>query len=97
MEDMTLLTAVVLMLAPNLHNGYLLILVLMMTPLVKKYRMQGFYFSFALLALIADMYKWPIENFSIAFGLMLTTFIIVAIAMIWLRWPRQSAPITQNT
>lgn len=90
MEDMTLLTATVLMLAPNLHNGYLLILVLMMTPLVEKYRMQGFYFAFALTALIADMYKWPIENFPIAFSLMLATFIILLLAMIWLRRTKTS-------
>jgi Gpi18-like mannosyltransferase len=89
-EDMSLLTAVVLMLAPNLHCGYLLILVLMMTPLLHKYRMEGFYFLFGLLALVADMYKWPVENFEIAFGLVLATFGVIALAMVRLRWPRKA-------
>lgn len=84
-EDMALLTTAVLMLAPNLHNGYLLILVLMLTPLVRKYRLQSFYFLFAFLALVADMYKWPVENFEIAFGLMLGTFITMILAMVWVR------------
>jgi hypothetical protein len=90
-EDMSLLTAVVLMLAPNLHCGYLLILVLMMTPLLHQYRMEGFYFSFSLLALVADMYKWPIENFEVTFALVLATFIVLILAMIRMRWPRKTA------
>ncbi len=90
-EDMSLLATAVLLLAPNLHNGYLLILVLMMTPLVHKYHLQLFYFLFSLMALIADMYKWPIENFKIAFGLMVGTFVTMILAMVWLRWPRKTA------
>ena len=86
-EDMSLLATGVLMAAPNLHNGYLLILVLMMTPLVHKYRLHLFYFLFGLLALVADMYKWPIENFTIAFGLMIATFIMMILAMVWVRRP----------
>lgn len=86
-EDMSLLATGVLMAAPNLHNGYLLILVLMMTPLVHKYRLHLFYFLFGFLALVADMYKWPIENFKIAFGLMIATFIFMILAMVWVRRP----------
>jgi hypothetical protein len=94
-EDMSLLATGVLMAAPNLHNGYLLILVLMMTPLVHKYRLHLFYFLFGLLALIADMYKWPIEDFRIALGLMVGTFILMILAMIWVRrpFPSQEARI----
>ncbi len=95
-EDMSLLATGVLLSAPNLHNGYLLILVLMMTPLVHKYRLQWFYFIFGLSALIADMYKWPIENFKIAFGLMVITFVAMILAMVRVRRPYKSteaAPI----
>ena len=90
-EDMALLTTAVMICAPNLHNGYLLILVLMMTPLVRKYRIQVFYFSFGLLALLADMYKWPIENFQIALALMIGAFIAMILAMVWVRKSPQLA------
>ena len=90
-EDMAMLTTGVLILAPNLHNGYLLILVLMMAPLVRKYRLHAFYFSFGFLALLADMFKWPIENFEIAFGLMVATFLIMIMSVVWLRRQAKSA------
>lgn len=93
-EDMVLLTTVVLIFAPKMHNGYLLILVLMMTPLVRKYRLGIFYFSFALLALLADMYKWPVENFPLAFGLMAGTFMVMMGAAIWIRWSAGRANVT---
>lgn len=90
LEDLTLLTTSVLLLSPKLHCGYFSLLVLMMAPLLHKYRIAGFYFLFSLLALIADMYKWPVENFAVAFDLMVGAFLILIAAMVWLRWPRKA-------
>jgi len=45
-------------------------------------------FLFSLLALVADIMKWPVENFGLAFYLMVTVSVILAATMVWLRWPR---------
>lgn len=80
LEDLTLVTAVVLMLTPKLHTGYFSILVLFMAPLVVKHRRISPFLLFGVFALAADLYKWPIENFYVAFSLMLLTFVV----LIWL-------------
>nr|HID14813.1 DUF2029 domain-containing protein [Anaerolineae bacterium] len=92
LEDLTLLTTTVLLLAPKLHCGYLSLLVLMMAPLLRPYRIAALHFLFGLLALIADMYKWPVKNYAVAFGLMVGVFLILSTTMVWLRWSRR----TQN-
>lgn len=90
LEDLTLLTTTVLLLSPKLHCGYFSLLVLMMAPLLRKYRIAGFYFLFGLVALIADMYKWPVEDFAVAFDLMVVVYILLIAATAWLRWPRKA-------
>jgi hypothetical protein len=90
LEDLTLLTTAVLLLSPKLHCGYFSLLALMMAPLLRRYRMGWLYFSFGLLALVADIYKWPVENFVVAFGLMAGVYLLLIAALVWLRWPREA-------
>ena len=80
LEDLSILTATVLILTPKLHTGYFSILVLFMTPLLVKKRLVWQFMIFGLLALAADLYKWPIEDFSVAFWTMVVAFIL----LIWL-------------
>ncbi|MFT5195257.1 MAG: hypothetical protein ACI85U_002276 [Candidatus Promineifilaceae bacterium] len=80
LEDFSILAATVLILSPKLHTGYFSILVLFMTPLVVKRRLIWQFFAFGVLALAADLYKWPIENFTAAFWIMVTAFVL----LIWL-------------
>jgi len=82
--DFTLLVAAVLLLSPKLHCGYFSILVLAMTPLVRPYRLGSFYFTFAVCALIADMYKWPVEHFPAAFWGMVAVYVVLIGALLWL-------------
>ncbi len=66
LEDLSLLTAAVLLLSPKLHCGYLAILALTLAPLVRKYRLEVPYFAFATLALIGDTCRFPIKNYEYA-------------------------------
>jgi len=87
LEDLSFLTAAVLLLSPKLHCGYFSILVLTMAPLVRRHRIAVPYFLFGLLALIADIYKWPVENFQVAFWLMVAVFAILVWTVARLRRP----------
>jgi len=92
LEDLTLLTTAVLLLSPKLHCGYFSLLALMMAPLLRKHRITGVYFLFGLLALLADIYKWPVENFPVAFWLMVGVFGLLVWAMVRLRWSYKEEP-----
>ena len=70
--------------------GYFSLLVLMMAPLLRRYRIAGPCFLFGLLALIADMYKWPVRNYAVAFGLMAGVFATLVATMVWMRWSRRT-------
>ena len=85
-EDLTLLLIVILLLTPKLHTGYFSMLALSMAPLIKKYRLHWIYFIFGGLAVVADYYKWPIENFSVAFYLMLAVVILLVAAGAIIIW-----------
>jgi hypothetical protein len=86
LEDLTLLSTAVLLLSPKLHCGYFSLLVLMMAPLLRRYRIGELYLSFGFLALIADIYKWPVENFGVAFDLMVGVYLLLILTMVRLRW-----------
>jgi hypothetical protein len=85
-EDLALLIAVVLLLSPKLHCGYFSMFVLALAPLVRRYRLAVGYFLLAVLALVADIYKWPVEDFMLAFYLMVGVNLIMVLMMAWLRW-----------
>jgi len=87
LEDMTIMIAVVLILSPKLHTGYFSMLALTMAPLLAKYRLQPIYFLFGGLAIVADFYKWPIENFPLAFALMIVVLALLLMAVIRLLRP----------
>ena len=59
------------------------VLVFALAPLVTEdRRLQTGYIGFSLLALIADMYKWPIENFPVALILMLSVYVLLIATMV---------------
>ncbi|NLE46329.1 MAG: DUF2029 domain-containing protein [Chloroflexi bacterium] len=96
LEDTTLLTTAVLLLSPKLHCGYLSFLALMMAPLARKYRLSGLYFACGALAVVADMYKWPVENFALAFTLMIVVYLVLIVGMARMRWTRRAPFATQS-
>lgn len=93
LEDITILIAVVLMLSPKLHTGYFSMLALTMVPLLQKYRLTAVYFLFGGLAIVADFYKWPVENFPAAFWLMVVVILLLAFTVARLAWPRRKIDV----
>lgn len=78
LEDISILLAVIFILSPKMHTGYFSILALTLAPLLRPYKLQLSYFALGLIAIVADMYKWPVENISLAFWLMVVTYAITA-------------------
>lgn len=89
LEDMTILLIVVLMLTPKLHGGYFSLLALTMAPLLKKYRLWVPYFVAGALVIVADFYKWPIEDFEPAFWMMVVVMLLLVVMLVRLCWPRR--------
>jgi hypothetical protein len=93
--DGALLVAIVLLFTPKLHTGYFSILALFLAPLVRRTRLTALYLVFGAVAIVADMYKWPIEDFRIAFALMLIVtlcqLIFVARLVVWGERQRRAA------
>lgn len=87
LEDLTILIAIVLIFSPKLHTGYFSMLVLTMALLIRPYRLVPVYFLFGFLALVADFYKWPIENFQIAFLMMVFVLALLLYAVLRLTRP----------
>jgi len=85
LEDLALLVSVVLMLTPKLHCGYLMLPTVVMTPLVHRRGLAISYFLFGLLALIADMCKWPLQDYPTALILMAGAFIMLIMMLVRLR------------
>ncbi|MGC9468645.1 MAG: glycosyltransferase 87 family protein [Anaerolineae bacterium] len=83
--DLAFLVAGVLLLSPKLHCGYFSILVFALTPLMRHSRLVGAYFGLAVLALVADMYKWPVENFQIAWWFMFGVEVLLGLIIFWIR------------
>lgn len=94
LPDLALLITGVLLLTAKLHCGYFLFLVFALAPLVTEdRRLQIGYMGFSLLALIADMYKWPIENYPVALILMLSVYALLIATMLTARHlDRATAP-----
>ena len=88
LEDMTIVLIVVLMLTPKLHAGYFSLVALTMAPLLKKYRLWAPYFLFGTLVIVADFYKWPIEDFRPAFWMMVVVMLLLTATLVRLCWPR---------
>ncbi len=86
LEDLTLLTTTVLLLSPKLHCGYFSLLVLMLAPLLRKYRAEALYFISSLLILVADILKFPIRDYRASFGLLIAGSLMLIATMVWLRW-----------
>lgn len=78
LEDISILLAIIFVLSPKMHTGYFSILALTLAPLLRRYKLQVAYFALGIFALVADYYKWPVENIPLAFYLMIITYAITA-------------------
>jgi hypothetical protein len=90
LEDLALLFTAIFFLTAKLHCGYFSLLVLVMAPLVRKYRIKVPYFLSGLVILLADMHKSPLDDYSTAFKLMLLGFLLLFAAMIFIRRSRRT-------
>ena len=88
--DFAILVAMILLLSPKLHTGYFSLLIMPLALLVKPYKLLPLYFLLGIVAMIADFYKWPIENYPVAFGLMVMTMVLLLVIVIRLTRPPQS-------
>ncbi len=78
--NLSILIAMILLFSPKLHTGYFSLLILPLALLIKPYKLLPLYFLLGITAMMADFYKWPIENYPVAFGLMVvTTLFLIAI------------------
>jgi hypothetical protein len=93
LEDITILLIVVLTLSPKLHTGYFSMLALTMAPLLPKYRLTSIYLLFGGLAIVADFYKWPIEDFRLAFILMVGVFTLLLLCLLRLAFEPQPGEV----
>lgn len=80
-EDLSLLLGVTLLLSPKLHCGYFALLALTLAPIAGRYKITGLVWGFGLLVLLADLTKWPTENFQLAFGMMLVAFAMLVVIL----------------
>lgn len=78
LEDISILLAVIFILSPKMHTGYFSILALTLAPLLRTYKIEVAYFALGIVAVVADYYKWPVENLNLAFNLMVVTYALTA-------------------
>jgi len=90
LQDMILLSTAIYVFSPKLHTGYFSLLVMLMAPLIRNKRAAIVYLAFGAIAVVADFYKWPIEDFKIAFWLMIVTLFILIGLSIYLATQSQS-------
>ncbi len=95
LQDISILLAAIFILSPKMHTGYFSILALTVAPLLRPYRLQLSYFALGVVALVADYYKWPVENIRLAFNLMVLTYVLTAwVALRIAGGPRQVEPVS---
>jgi hypothetical protein len=82
LEDVAILTTAVFIFSPKLHTGYFSILVMVLAPLIKDRWSVVLYMLFGVLAMTADFYKWPIENFQSAFWQMIIAFVFLILLIV---------------
>lgn len=87
LEDLALLTAVVLLLTPKLHAGYFSLLAWTMAPLLLRYRLEVLYFLLGALVIIGDFLKFPIRAYPLAFGLMAAVSALLLMTIVRLGRP----------
>jgi len=85
LEDLTLLTVTGLLLSPKLHTGYFTLVVLMMAPLVKRYRRAWLAVPAGALIMLVDVLKSELDAYSAAFGLLAGAFLLLIFAIIQFR------------
>jgi hypothetical protein len=86
LEDLSLLTVTGLFLSPKLHTGYFALVVLMMAPLVRRYRIAWLYFLSGVLVMLADLCKSELSAYNVAFGLLAGGFLLLIAGIVRFRW-----------
>ncbi len=82
LEDASLILIGLFLFSPKLHTGYFSILALLLAPLLVRYRLHLPYMLVGLIAVVADIYKWPIINIPVAFWLMMVVYLF----LVWIAW-----------
>jgi hypothetical protein len=75
-----------LFLSPKLHTGYFALVVLMMAPLVRRYRIAWLYFPSGVLIMLVDMLKSELDAYNVAFVLLAAAFLLLFGAVVRFRW-----------
>lgn len=86
LEDLSLVTVTGLLLSPKLHTGYFALVVLMMAPLVRRYRIAWLCVPSGLLVMLADMCKSELSAYNVALGLLAGGFLLLICAIVRFRW-----------
>lgn len=86
LEDLTLLSVTGLCLSPKVHTGYFLLVVLMMAPLVRRYRIGWLYFVSGVLIMVTDMLKSESDAYNVAFALLALGFLLLIVAIVRFRF-----------
>ncbi len=86
LEDLSLLTLTGLFLSPKLHTGYFTLVVLMMAPLVRRYRIGWLYFPASVLIMLVDMLKSEVDAYNVAFALLAMGFLLLIAAVVRFRF-----------
>jgi hypothetical protein len=86
LEDLSLITVTGLLLSPKLHTGYFALVVLMMAPLVRRYRIAWFYLPAGLLVMLADLCKSELAAYNAALVLLAGGFLLLIWAIVRFRW-----------
>jgi Gpi18-like mannosyltransferase len=89
-ESLIVLTTVVFVLSPKLHTGYFSLLVMLLAPFIKDWKMAALYLLFGTTAIVADYYKWPIADFQIAFWIMVVVLAFMVFLAVGVRLQSQS-------
>jgi hypothetical protein len=85
LEDLSLVTVTGLLLSPKLHTGYFALLVLMMAPLLRRYRIAWLYLPSGLLIMLADVCKSELSAYNVALGLLAGAFLLLICAIVRFR------------
>jgi hypothetical protein len=90
LEDYALFLGAILLFSPKLHTSYYTFLIFALAPLVRQYRLLPLFFIFSTVALVADFYKWPVENFPVAFALMVVATLLLGLMLFRLTRPARA-------
>ncbi len=89
-RDFAILMGMILIFTPKLHTGYISLFIMPLALLVKPYKLLPLYMLMGITAIVADFYKWPIEDPAVALGLMVVTMVLMIIIVVRITMPKSN-------